>query len=245
MRKLTFSFLVPAVVAFSSLTGCHVEVGTEDPHHPHNPPPPPAQSGTTKVMSNAGAPIRTVGKPAPTPGTTPTPTPTAPAGSAIVTSGTVFGNNTQSATGYKGSIYFIPAGSTTIPNLSSLTPSGYLFTPTLNVAAQPFSSGFPGVGATNTTNFAIRYVAPLTVTTEADYDFRVNADDGAVVSIDGTTIVDNNGVHTTATSKDGPVHLVTGAHVIQVDYFQTTGTVALQLFCKKSGAGEQICPTSL
>ena len=73
----------------------------------------------------------------------------------------------------------------------------------------------------------------------------MNADDGAVLSIDGMTIVDDNGVHTTATSKDGPVHLVAGAHVIQVDYFQTTGNVALQVFCTKSGGVEENCPTTL
>ena len=45
--------------------------------------------------------------------------------------------------------------------------------------------------------------------------------------------------------KSGPVHLVKGTHLLSVDYFQTTGSVALQLFCKKSGGTETICPTHL
>jgi hypothetical protein len=38
---------------------------------------------------------------------------------------------------------------------------------------------------------------------------------------------------------------VKGTHVITVDYFQSTGQVALQLFCKKAGGTESICPTKL
>ena len=50
---------------------------------------------------------------------------------------------------------------------------------------------------------------------------------------------------------DAPAHkgakilLVQGTHAITVDYFQSTGQVALQVFCKKAGGAEQICPTRL
>ena len=94
-------------------------------------------------------------------------------------------------------------------------------------------------------NVAIRYEAPLVVSNEADYEFKLAADDGAVLLIDGTPIVDNDGKHD---FKDvtGPVHLVTGTHVMTVDYFQTTGNVGLQLFCKKMGdATDKVCGTTL
>ena len=93
-------------------------------------------------------------------------------------------------------------------------------------------------------DFAIRWEAPLVVDNEADYTFRILSDDGAIVNIDGTLIVDNDGAHGPA-EKSGPVHLVKGTHGISVDYMQTTGTVALQLFCKKAGGTETICPTRL
>ncbi len=35
-------------------------------------------------------------------------------------------------------------------------------------------------------NFAIHYEAPLVVATEADYDFRLVADDGAQLRVDAT-----------------------------------------------------------
>lgn len=239
----TFSLLVPALVAFSSLTAaCHVEVGTEEPKHPHHPPPAATPAPATPATPTAPIHKTGGGGATPTPSTTPT-TPTTTSG--VVSAATPFGGPTATPSGFKGSIYFIPAGSTTIPNLTAMTPNGALFIGTLNIGSQPFPGGFPGIDTTHTTNFAIRYVAPLTVGTESDYTFRVNADDGAVVTIDTSTIVDNNGVHTSMTSKDGPVHLTTGPHVIQVDYFQTTGNIGLQLFCKKSGGTEQICPTQL
>jgi hypothetical protein len=119
-----------------------------------------------------------------------------------------------------------------------------LFAKELNVALKPMVGGFPGIDATRNEDFAIRWEAPLIVDTEADYTFRILSDDGANVLIDNTLIVDNDGQHTVK-EKSGPVHLVKGTHVITVDYFQATGPVALQLFCKKAGGTESVCSTHL
>jgi hypothetical protein len=126
-----------------------------------------------------------------------------------------------------------------------MQPNGFLFTSQINVAPQAFAGGFPGVDPAHTQNFAIRYEAPLVVSAEADYDFRIVADDGAILRIDGTPIVDNDGARAAPASKDGPVHLIAGTHVIQVDYLQTTGNVALQVYCTKANGTETICPTHL
>ncbi|HVJ94351.1 MAG TPA: PA14 domain-containing protein, partial [Labilithrix sp.] len=142
-------------------------------------------------------------------------------------------------------IYWVDQTATKLPALASMQPVGFLFTKELNVAPQAFTTGFPGIDATRKEHFAIRYEAPLVVTTEADYDFRVVAEDGAVVQIDGMTIVDNDGAKTAPADKSGPVHLVAGTHVITVDYLQTTGNVALQLYCTKANDAEKICPTQL
>jgi hypothetical protein len=131
-----------------------------------------------------------------------------------------------------------------MPALATMTPNGVLFAKELNVAATPMVGGFPGIDAARNQDFAIRWEAPLVVENEADYTLRIVSDDGAVVSIDGMTIVDNDGAHGLA-EKSGPVHLVKGTHAIAVDYFQATGPVALQLFCKKGTDPEIICPTKL
>jgi hypothetical protein len=138
----------------------------------------------------------------------------------------------------------IPPATQKVPALATMTPTGVLFAKELNIGARAMTGGFPGIDATRNENFAIRWEAPLLVDTEADYTFRIVSDDGAIVAIDSTPIVDNDGAHN-AQEKSGPVHLVKGAHVISVDYFQGSGQVALQLFCKKAGGTETVCPTHL
>jgi len=228
MRK---ALLLLAFIGTTSILGCSFQMhaGTE-PQRPHQGPV------GRRTVGPAG--------PTPAPPATPTPTPVAPATGSI-TKATIFGSNTVDAAGFKGSIYWIPSGTAKLPTLTSMTPDGYLFTHDLNIAPQTFTGGFPGLDSTHNSNFALRYEAPLVVSTEADYDFRVVADDGAILRIDNTTIVDNDGTKTASASKDGPVHLVAGTHSISVDYFQATGPVALQVYCKKVGDTERICPTSL
>lgn len=261
MRKLTSSFLIPALfVSTSTLVACsfHMQAGSDpDPKHPQNQAAnPPAKPATPAAPATPAKPIHHTGRPSPTPSSsgtvTPTPPPTPPAGAAIVNAQTIFGGPTVDPAGFKGNIYWIPAGATTLPDLSKLTPNGYLFTSTINVTPQAFTTGFPGVDAAHKENFAVHYEGPLVVGTEADYDFRLVADDGAQLRVDATQasgaapIVDNNGVHTAANSVTGPVHLVVGTHLVAIDYFQAAGSqVALQFFCTKAGGTEQVCPTKL
>jgi hypothetical protein len=173
-----------------------------------------------------------------------TPTSPAPSGVPILTGANAFGSGTPDPTGWKGTIYWLPPGAQKLPQLQSLTPAGLLFAKQLATSPRAFTEGFPGIDANRREDFAIRFEAPLVVDNEADYELRIVSDDGSLVIIDGTTIVDNDGAHDLR-EKSGPVHLVKGTHTITVDYFQTKGSVALQLFCKKRGGAEQICPTRL
>ena len=260
MRKVTFPI---AFVACSTLVACSFQMraggGANEPTQPQATAAQPA--GTTPAATPSPArtlsppsqgPIRPLGKrPTPTPSSTstaPAPTPTtppAPTGAPIVSGSTIFGSGTVDTSGFKGNIYWVDKNTTQVPPLASMQPAGYLFTKEINVAPQAFTTGFPGVDAARKVNFAIRYEAPLIVTAEADYDFRVVAEDGAILQIDGMTIVENDGVKTAPGEKTGPVHLVAGTHVITVDYLQTTGNVALQVFCKKANEAEKVCPTQL
>ena len=263
MRKVIFPL---AFVACSTLVACSFQMRAgSGANQPANQPqstattPATTASPARTLTPPASGPIRRLGKrpagqpvgPTPTPTattTTPAPTPTTPptpSGAPIVSAATIFGSGTVDTTGFKGNIYWIDGNTTKVPPLASMQPAGYLFTKEINVTPQAFSTGFPGVDAARKENFAIRYEAPLIVTAEADYDFRLVADDGAILQIDGTPIVDNDGVKTAPGEKTGPVHLVAGTHVITVDYFQTKGNVALQLFCKKANDVEKICPTQL
>jgi len=255
MRK---SVIFPITfLAASSLFACSFQMRAgSQPNGPNGQPSNQAANTTPAGTTAAPAakppagPAKRLGRrPTPTPtssNTTPAPTPTAPpTGAPVVNAATIFGSGTADSTGYKGNIYWLPAGTTKLPALASMQPNGFLFTKEINVTPQAFATGFPGVDPARKENFAIRYEAPLIVATEADYDFRLVADDGANLLIDGTPIVDNDGAKTAPAEKSGPVHLVAGTHVITVDYMQTAGNVALQLFCKKGTEAEKVCPTQL
>jgi hypothetical protein len=258
MRKV----LIPlAFISATTAVACSFQMKAgSDPNTPANPPPQntPANTGAQPASNPAaGATGKTLGKrklpqPKPTSVSTAAPTGTvapdggAPPSGAVVTGPTPFGSGQpSSAVAWKGSLSKIPAGSTKLPAMASQQVIGYVFLSELNINVRPFTEGFPGLDPNLKENFAIRYEAPLVVSTEADYEFKLAADDGAVFLIDGTPIVDNDGKHD---FKDvtGPVHLVTGTHVMTVDYFQTTGNVGLQLFCKKMGdATDKICGFNL
>lgn len=262
MRKVIFPL---AFLTASTLLACSFSLragGGNDPQSPANnqstAQPTQPQAGATTAPPAASTPspvkpIRRLGKrPAPTPTSTstvpppaPTTPPAPPSGAPVVSGATIFGDGTVDTTGFKGNIYWVPAGTTKLPDLGTMQPNGFLFTKELNIAPQAFTGGFPGIDTNHVENFAIRYEAPLVVTAEADYDFRLVADDGAILLIDGTPIVDNDGARAAPAEKTGPVHLVPGTHLITVDYLQTTGNVALQVFCKKEGEAEKICPTLL
>jgi hypothetical protein len=261
MRKVIFPL---AFVGATSLVACSFQMRAgKDPNAPANGQPaattPGATTPATTVAKTSTGPTKRLGKrpagtpsgPTPTPtntATTPAPTPTtppAPSGAPVVSGATVFGSGTVDATGFKGNIYWVDKNTTQVPPLAQMTPAGYLFTKDINIAPQAFTTGFPGVDPARKENFAIRYEAPLVVTADGDYDFRIVADDGAILSIDGTPIVNNDGVKTAPAEKTGPVHLVPGTHVITVDYLQTSGAVALQVFCKKANDVEKVCPTQL
>ncbi len=174
-------------------------------------------------------------------------TPTTPSGSAdprFVTAATPFGGPDGNDTSFVGLVYFINPGATTLPVFESLKPAGALFANTLNVAPNTTFAGFPGVD-NRANDFAIRYEAPLSVSTEADYMLRVVSDDGVKLYIDDMLILDNDGVKSAAAEKTGPVHLIATTHSIKIDYFHTTGPVALQVFVKPPTTAEMPLGTKL
>lgn len=207
--------------------------------------PPPSGGGTAPAGGGTTPPAGTATAP------TPPAAPSAPAGGGLpVMSGANpfgSGNPVVAAGAWKGTIYWIPAGTKTMPQLGSMSGAGLLFSPSLSVPPNTaMTGGFPGIDPNRNENFAIRWEAPLVVEAAGagDYTIRVSSDDGSIVSMDGMVIVNNDGEHT-AQDKSGPVHLVAGTHLVQVDYFQATGPVNLQLWIKKAGGTEIPFPNKL
>jgi hypothetical protein len=75
--------------------------------------------------------------------------------------------------------------------------------------------------------FSVRWVGYLSIGQAATYSFALTSDDGARLSIDGRTVVDNGGVHGRSTRTAG-VPLSVGPHVVEIEYFQAGGRYALE-----------------
>lgn len=159
--------------------------------------------------------------------------------SAMAQSENPFGSATEDLSSLRGDIYYLPEGTSSLPDFSTLTPVGSIYTKTLDVPTRSFDSGFPGV-TDRFEWFAIRYTGSFQVNQEGEYGFRLVSDDGSRLFIDGQKLIDNDGVHASA-SASGSVYLTPGTHQIEVDYFQGPRYyVALQLFWTPPGGSEAI-----
>jgi hypothetical protein len=82
--------------------------------------------------------------------------------------------------------------------------------------------------------FSARYRGALRVTEPGDYMFRVKADDGARLILDGNVLAE--GMTAGQPNEfDVNVELQAGDHPIQIDYFQQGGGSGLRLFWSHNG----------
>ncbi len=69
--------------------------------------------------------------------------------------------------------------------------------------------------------YAVDYKGFLRVPTDGIYGFRLTSSDGSRLLIDGTTVVDNDGIHS-FTDRAGNAALARGPHPVEVQYFRDT-----------------------
>ncbi len=140
---------------------------------------------------------------------------------------------------WRGEICFVPRGTTSLKAVGSCPRAGELRTDIINVSPRQFDQGFPGV--TNRYEyFAIKYTGTFTVRVPGNYRFRVRADDGAILTIDGQRTVDNDGVHEPI-SRSGQVSLAAGDHTFRLTYFQGPRyDIALQVWVKPPKGRERL-----
>merc|ERR1712232_1379385 len=77
-------------------------------------------------------------------------------------------------------------------------------------------------GFTQSDNFAVRWTGQLAIASPGEYEFFTSSDDGSRATIDGTEVVDNDGLHEMVT-KFGKMTLSAGRHEVLLEFFEKGG----------------------
>lgn len=140
-----------------------------------------------------------------------------------------FGTTVVSSSGFEGRIYFLKKDTDFLPKLDRMRSVGTIYTPVINVPAQHFKVGFPGV-TDRFEWFGILYTAKFWVEKEGRYSFAVLSDDGSQLRVDRKMVIDNDGQHGPEKLEASAI-LTRGIHELSLSYFQgPEPLVALQLF---------------
>ena len=94
------------------------------------------------------------------------------------------------------------------------------------------------------TQFGFRFEGFITIPTTGTYTFFTASDDGSMLSINGTIVVNNNFDQGT-TTRSGIITLAAGVYPITVTYHQGGGGFALSVEWQGPGIGRQVIPASV
>ena len=162
----------------------------------------------------------------------------------------IFGTDVMPGHGLIGQVY-VPGGTILqIPDFDLLTPVNTFVTPNLDVPKRDYTDGFPTPKMQSVVeHFAIRFRGNLAIDTPGEYHFGLYSDDGSKLYIDGTLVVDNDGIHS-ALGKQSSITLTAGMHPVEIHYFQgPRESIALQWYYQPptdsySGYGSRISVTT-
>jgi len=145
--------------------------------------------------------------------------------------------------GLLGAVYPIPADSKELPAFGDLgAPVATIAVDNLDVATRNFEQGFPGVSGGLVEWFGIHFQGSLNVTEAGEYELCILSDDGAILFLDGTTVVDIDGLHS-ATEKCELVYMDPGEYKVDLLYFQGPRfEIALQWTWAKDGGAKAAVP---
>lgn len=132
----------------------------------------------------------------------------------------IFGTDVMPGHGLIGQVY-VPGGVIQqMPDFDQLTPVYTFVTPNLDISEREYTQGFPTPKMQSVVeDFAIRFRGELAIDTPGSYVFGLLSDDGAKLYINGTLVVDNDGIHP-AMGKKGEITLEVGRHPVEIHYFQ-------------------------
>ncbi len=138
-----------------------------------------------------------------------------------------------------GQLYFVPEGTSKLPDFTALEPVGTLYTTTLDIARRDFEEGFPGV-TDRLEWFGLQYQGVLRIETAGTYTFGLNSDDGSKLYIGSALVVSNDFEHDPVL-KTASMTLDKGEYPLTLTYFQGPRyELALQFFVTPPGQATQI-----
>lgn len=141
-------------------------------------------------------------------------------------------------------VCFIPESTRFVREVERCDAIYQQFIDEIDVPPRRFEAGFPGFEG-RTEWFGVMIQGVFVVPDSGRYQFRLKADDGALLFIDGQLVVDNDGIHG-AVSKRGTISLREGRHRIVLRYFQGMKyELALQLFVTPPGEAERLFRSGL
>lgn len=150
---------------------------------------------------------------------------------------------TTATNGLLANVYRIAQPVTELPAADTLgEPFATFGVDNLDIPSGEFKGSFIGKDADVKEWFAVHFRGSLNVTEAGTYNLCLNAGDGALLFIDQTPIVDNDGVHDTQ-EKCESLAIEPGEYQLDVMWFQAAaGELGLQLTWAKDGGAKVAIP---
>ena len=134
-------------------------------------------------------------------------------------------------------VYNLRTGTQSVTEMQRRKPVKRVCLAQLNIAPRDFREGFPGLGTTNEW-FGLDIRFTVNVAEAGTWELMLLSDDGAILSIDGQDVINNDGIHG-ALPETAKVQLDKGLRNFRVRYFQGPGfNLALILGWRKPGAAD-------
>lgn len=92
-------------------------------------------------------------------------------------------------------------------------------------------------------NFGFVFTGTLNVPAGGRWTFFTKSDDGSRLYVDGTLVVNNDGLHAVVEAS-GTVELQAGSHALRVEYFELGGEESLEVLWEGPGTAKSAIPAS-
>ncbi|MFT3948647.1 MAG: PA14 domain-containing protein [Agriterribacter sp.] len=143
----------------------------------------------------------------------------------------------RSGSGVSYAYYETVGGLTGVPGFSTMIPVKTGRVDNLSLGMQNRSD-----------NFAVKYEGVINIPATGKYKFYNTSDDGAMLYLDNSLIIDNNGAHSSTTKESVVLDLTAGYHTIRLEYFENSGSEVLSVSFEKTDVtkiSKQIVPATM